>query len=170
MLPSSWLKCPTIICCRVQSVTLIWALAICDRLISAVATCTHDFVKSCVWWLVSFESLVESRDSFWSGGVADLATRIFRRPPHSAMLAPSNALMLVGHFNANGASLDFGSSKDPSGRNMVIIQSFAFETIFLHPGGNGPRYMCTCVWANTVGKLSLTNAFGKCLQQSGRTN
>ena len=139
MLPSSWLKCPTIICCRVQSVTLIWELAICDRLISAVAICKNDFVKSCVWWLVSFESFVESRDSFWSGGVADLATKQFRRPP-------------VGHFNANGASLDFGSSKDPSGRNMVIIQSFAFVTIFLHPGGQRPT-LCTHV----CGQMLLAN-------------
>ena len=94
------------------------------------------------------ESLMESRDSFWYGGVADLATRIFRRPP-------------VGHFNANGASFGFGSSKDPSGRNMVIIQSFAFETIFLHPGGQRPTlhvHMC-------VGKCCWQIVFDKCLWQ-----
>jgi hypothetical protein len=77
------------------------------------------------------------------------------------MLAPGNALMLVGHFNANGASFGFGSSKDPSGRNMVIIQSFAFETIFLHPGGQRPTlhvHMC-------VGKCCWQIVFDKCLWQ-----
>ena len=46
-----------------------------------------------------------------------------------------------------GASLDFGSSKDPSGRNMIIIQAFAFEAIFLHLGGQRPAlfmHMCVC--------------------------